>query len=156
MISCGETICPADGSLTGSLCILKGFLLVFCTVSQKTKPVLCTSVCNFPKCWSIFKILSPADSVVNLQQEIQSNLGRAEAPTLTAKNMPQSPHWLQRDAPHLPQSNTLIRRPTSLTTRNGIQIKSAVLPQYTLRTDRPIDRPTHGVGYRSVSRAANA
>jgi len=71
--------------------------------------------------------------------------------------MQRSPHWLQWDAPHLPpklplplwrsspQSNTLIPRLTPLTTPNGIQIQSAILPQYTLRspdkpTDRPIDR----------------
>ena len=62
-----------------------------------------------------------------------------------------SPRWLQWDAPHLPSKwplllqrspppcNTPIPRPTPLTTPNGIQIQSAVLPQYTLRTDRPTD-----------------
>jgi len=34
-----------------------------------------------------------------------------------------------------PLSNTPIPRPTPLTTPNGIWIKSAVLPQYTLQTD---------------------
>jgi len=33
-------------------------------------------------------------------------------------------------------SNTPIHRPTPLTTRNSIQIHSAVLPQYTFRTHR--------------------
>jgi len=32
-----------------------------------------------------------------------------------------------------------MRRPTPLTTPNGIRIQSAVLPQYTFRTDRPAD-----------------
>jgi len=60
------------------------------------------------------------------------------------------------------QSNTSIPRPTPLTTPNGIQIQSAVLPQYTLRTDRqtdrqtdtqtdrPTDQPTDGLGNKSV------
>jgi len=39
-------------------------------------------------------------------------------------------------------SNTPIRRPTSLTTQNGIHIQSAVLPQYTFRTDRQTDTQT--------------
>ena len=37
-------------------------------------------------------------------------------------------------------SNTPIPRQTPLTAPNGIQIQSAVLPQHTLRTDRPTDR----------------
>jgi len=53
-----------------------------------------------------------------------------------------SPHWLQWDAPNSPpklplglrrsspKSNTPIPSPTPLTTPNGIQIQSAVLPQY--------------------------
>ena len=61
---------------------------------------------------------------------------------------PQSSHWLECDAPNLspklplplrrspPPSNTPIPRLTPLTTPNGIQICSAVLPQYTFRTDR--------------------
>jgi len=32
----------------------------------------------------------------------QSNLGWAASPPLTVENSPQSPHWLQWDAPHLP------------------------------------------------------
>ena len=74
----------------------------------------------------------------------QSNLGRAAS---------QSPHWLQSDAPNSPQncpflsmittpSNTPIPWPTPLSIPNGIRINSAVLPQYTLRTDRQTDRPT--------------
>jgi len=43
-----------------------------------------------------------------------------------------------------PPSNTLIPRPTPLTVPNGIRIKSAVLPQYTFWTDRPIDRLADG------------
>jgi len=53
-----------------------------------------------------------------------------------------------------PSSNTPVPRPTQLTIPNGIRIHSAVLPQYTFRTDRPTDRPTHrrtdGSGDRSV------
>jgi len=59
----------------------------------------------------------------------------------------QSPHWLQRDAPHLPPklplsfdittpSNTPIPQSTPLTTPKGIQIQSAVLPQYTFWTNK--------------------
>jgi len=44
---------------------------------------------------------------------------------------------------HGPPSNTSMPGPSPLTTPNGVEIKSAVLPQYTLQTDRPTDRPTH-------------
>jgi len=46
-----------------------------------------------------------------------------------------------------PESDTPISRPTQLTTRNGIRIESAVLPQYTFWTDRQT------VSDRSVPRA---
>jgi len=45
---------------------------------------------------------------------------------------------------------TLIPQPTPLTILNGILIYSAVLPQYTFWTDRHADRPTDGLGNRSV------
>ena len=61
-------------------------------------------------------------------------------------------YWLQWDAPHpknfpfpsttTTPSNTPIPQPTPFITLNDIRIQSAVLPQCTLRTDRPIDRPT--------------
>jgi len=41
-------------------------------------------------------------------------------------------------------SITPIPWPTPLTTPNGIRIQSAILPQYTLRTDRPTDRQRDG------------
>ena len=40
-------------------------------------------------------------------------------------------------------SHTPIHRPTALTTPNGIQIQSAVFPQFTHRTDTQTDRQTH-------------
>jgi len=61
--------------------------------------------------------------------------------------MQQNPHWLQWDAPNLqsklplplqwslPPSNMPIPWSTPLTIPNGIQIQSAVLPQYTFQTD---------------------
>jgi len=53
-------------------------------------------------------------------------------------------------------SNTPIPQPTPLTNPNSIQIQSAVLPQYTFRTDRqtdwPTDWPTHVIGDNSVRR----
>ena len=66
---------------------------------------------------------------------------------------PQSPHWLQWDAPHLSQNcsfpstistrfNTPIHRPNPFTTPNGIQIQSAVFPHYTVRTDRQMGLTT--------------
>ena len=71
----------------------------------------------------------------------------------------QIPHWLQWDAanspPKLPlplrrsppKFNTPIPSPTPLTTPNGIQIQSAVLPQLTHRHTHKVtdatDRPTH-------------
>jgi len=71
--------------------------------------------------------------------------------------MPQSPHWLQWDAPHSspkcpfpfgelhppPPSNTPIPQPTLLITPNGIQIQSAIFPQFTHRTDIPSDQQTN-------------
>jgi len=48
-------------------------------------------------------------------------------------------------------SNTPIRQPTPLTKPNGIWIQSAVLPQYTLRTDQLTDQPTDGLGKCSVT-----
>jgi len=47
--------------------------------------------------------------------------------------------------------NTPIHRLTPLTTPNGIQIQSAVLPQYTIRTDRQTDRPIDRWARRQVS-----
>jgi len=76
---------------------------------------------------------------------------------------PQSPHCLQRDAPHLPQncpflfddsptpSNTPSTTPTPLIAPNGIQIQSAVLPQFI----RPVKMEWWDagvVGYLSASR----
>jgi len=52
-------------------------------------------------------------------------------------------------------SNTPILRPIPLTIPNGIRIHSAVLPQYTFRTDRPTDRHTD-LGDRSVRWAVYA
>ena len=82
----------------------------------------------------------------------QSNLGRARRSRTTTQ---QSPHWLQWDAPNSTQNYPFlfddrhphlihrpVPRPTPLTTPNGIRIRSAVLPQYTFRTDRHTDRPT--------------
>jgi len=61
----------------------------------------------------------------------------------------QSPRWLQWDATTSPQNcpssstiTTPSNTPTPLIIHNGIGIHSAVLPQYTLRTDRQTNRPT--------------
>jgi len=53
-------------------------------------------------------------------------------------------------------SNTPILQPNALTTPNGIQIQSAVFPQFTHRTDRQTDRPTDGQGDNSVPTPAYA
>ena len=50
-------------------------------------------------------------------------------------------------------SNTPIPWPTPLITPNGIQIQSAVLPQYTFQTDWQTDRPTDGIDDKCVPRA---
>jgi len=72
-------------------------------------------------------------------------------PSLQSITTPQGAYLLQWGAPHLPPklpfplrqsslpSNTSIPQPTPLTTPNDIQIQSAVLPQYILRTDRQTD-----------------
>jgi len=57
---------------------------------------------------------------VNNNKKSQNNLGKAASPPLTAVN------------------NYATKSP--LTTSNGTQIQSVVLPQYTLRTNRPIDK----------------
>jgi len=69
---------------------------------------------------------------------------------------PQSPQWIQWHVPRIPSklplhnrrsplpSNTPLPRPISLTIPNGIWIQSAVIPQYTFRTDRLTDRETDG------------
>jgi len=51
-----------------------------------------------------------------------------------------------------PPSNTPVPRPTPLTSPNSIHIQSAVLPQYTIHTDRPADR----LGNRFVPRPTYA
>jgi len=51
-------------------------------------------------------------------------------------------------------SNPPIPRPTPFTNPNDIRIQSAVLPQYTLRTDRQTDRPVEGPGECSVNMTA--
>jgi len=70
--------------------------------------------------------------------------------------MPQSPHWLQWDAPYLhctkadpspstisTLSNTSIARPTNPTHHpSSMQIQSAVFPEFTHRTDRRTDIQT--------------
>ena len=67
----------------------------------------------------------------------KSILVRMGCPKFTPKTAPS----LQR---LLPPYNTSISQPTSLTIPNSIQIQSAILPQYTFRTNRHIEvRPTH-------------
>ena len=73
---------------------------------------------------------------------------KEKTPSRQRTTTPQGLHWLQWDAPHLPPklpfhfddtistpSNTPIHRPIPLTTPSGIQIQSAVLPQY-IHADR--------------------
>ena len=85
----------------------------------------------------------------------QSNLGRAHHSRTTTQHSPtgyNGTHQIHPKTAPSPQrsSNTPIFRPTPLTTLNGIRIRSAVLPQYTIRTDRPTHRPTDGIGDRST------
>ena len=94
---------------------------------------------------SVSKMKKTLNSWKSWQNKIspaQSNLGRTA---------PQSPHWLQWDTSNsllkLPPSHSTITtlsntipQPTPLTILNGIRIHSAVLPQYTLRTDGQTDR----------------
>ena len=83
-------------------------------------------------------------------KKCQSNLGRAASPPLPKPLLPPGEFG--------PSSNIPIPRPTPVTTPNGTQIQSAILPQtpqYTLQTDRPTDRQTDrqtdGIGNKSVS-----
>ena len=77
-------------------------------------------------------------------------MGRAGSQSLTAENnyatkSPTGYDWILHIYPRklslslrrsLPPSNTPIPRSTPFTTPNGIQIQSAVFPQFTQRTDR--------------------
>jgi len=63
----------------------------------------------------------------------KSPLVTMERPNFTSKTVPSL-------STITTPSNTPIHRPTPLTTPNDIRIQSAVLPQYTLRNDRPTDR----------------
>ena len=84
-------------------------------------------------------------------EKSQSNLGRAASPPLTVENNYATKSALvtircltftHKNAPSLRRSyhDTPFLRPTALTTPNGIQIQSAVFPQFIHRTDRPTDR----------------
>jgi len=108
-----------------------------------------------------------------LNKKFQSNLGRAAPPPLIAENNYATksslvtvgcptftlilPLLLRRSPP---PSNTPISRPTPLTTPNGIQVQSAVLPQYTIWTNRQTVRQTDwrtdGLGDKSVPSLAYA
>jgi len=75
----------------------------------------------------------------------RTNLGTGHA-------TPQTSHWLQSDASHLPlklpppvdrspnPTTCLIPGPIRPTIPNGVHIQSAVLPQYTGQTDTQTNR----------------
>jgi len=70
----------------------------------------------------------------------QSNLGRAASqspPLVTVGRLKFTPN-----CPFFDDHHPIIHRLTPLTIANSIRIHSAVLPQYTLRSDRPTDRQT--------------
>jgi len=80
----------------------------------------------------------------NPKTKSQSNLRRASSP----RPPPKKPSlgwgmWTKY--------NTFIPRPTPFITTNGIQIESAVLPQYT-QTYQPTNRPTNGQTDRQTDR----
>ena len=89
----------------------------------------------------------------NRNKSFQSNLGKARRSRTTTQQSTR--YWLQWNVPKFTAktvassstittpSNTAIPRPTPLTTLNNIWIQSVTLPQYTFRTDRQTDRPTH-------------
>jgi len=61
----------------------------------------------------------------SIKKESQSNLGRAESPPSARQRIttPQSPHWLQWDAPHLPQncsSPSTISTPSNTLSTNEV------------------------------------
>jgi len=99
-----------------------------------------------------------------------ARLGRPHSPhQITARsfhallhNYATKSHWLQWDARNSPQNCASpltittpipIPRPPSLTVSNSIRNHSAILPQYTFRTDTHTHshRPTVGLGDRSVT-----
>jgi len=102
----------------------------------------------------------------NYNEKSKSNLGRDSSPPLTAENnyatksplvtvgcptfTPITAPSLRRSPPHL------YTHPSTDPTHhpNGIEIQSAVLPQYTLRTDRETDRQI-ALNDKSVPTAAN-
>ena len=68
-------------------------------------------------------------------------IGTPKIHPITAPSLRRSP----------PLSNTPVPWPIPLNIPNGIQIHSAVLPQYTFQTDRQTDPHTDGLGDRSVT-----
>ena len=133
-------------------------------VEKLQRRQICTSQTADVVDYSIFSDISLRiqTNVIN-NKKYQSNLGRAASLALTAENnyatesqlvtigcptfTPKLPLPIR---PSPPPSNTPIRQPITLTIPNGIQIQSAILPHYTLRTDRQTDTPTDGIGDKSA------
>ena len=100
-------------------------------------------------------------NIKTVHKKRKTNIKTDKSSNSFEKSALQRFHWLQwealnspsKTAPSLrrspPPSNTPFPRPTPLRTSNGIWIRSAILPQYTFRTDRHTD----GLGDMSASLA---
>jgi len=85
------------------------------------------------------------------QELVSGHISSIQCHKIHPKFTPQiHPKTAPSPLPITTPSNTPILRPTPLTTPNDIRIQLAVLPQYTLQTDRPTDRQTDGPGKCSV------
>jgi len=83
------------------------------------------------------KVICNARNVVHKLESEKSRVAKAPLVTMGRPKFTPFPSQLLPLRRSPPPSNTPIPRPTPLITSNGIRIQSAVLPQYTLRTDRP-------------------
>jgi len=92
---------------------------------------------------SAYALLIDSDALIIISPP-QNHLGRVHHSCTTMQQSPQSSKFTPKTALPLrwspPTSNTPIPRPTPLIIPNGIRIQSAVLPQYTFRTDTPTDQ----------------
>jgi len=129
---------------------------IHCNINSafKNQPILVRmSACTYK---DIFKNTSHLKTFQSLSQPYSPPQEQLDSLTHFYTTTQHSPHWLQRDATHSPPQiapfrgviSTLVyllhpstSRPT---TPNGIQIQSAVFPQYTGQTDRhTTDADTH-------------
>jgi len=90
--------------------------------------------CRFQRCIVLTEILSNFHARVEYISVTKYAIETVEP---MGQTTPKSIHSLEARGP---LSNTWMPGVTPFTTPNNIRIKSAILPQYTLQTDRPTNR----------------